>query len=138
MSGEGSSLITASTIRGWFHAWEQLIGSVDYDAARELFTDDVVAFGTVARVVLGLDALENQQWRSVWGRIEGFEFDLDGLVAGTSADELTGWGACLWSSTGHLPDGTAFHRPGRCTAVLSRRAVDHPWRAVHTHLSLVP
>lgn len=130
--------MTIDTIRDWFSQWERLIGSVDFGTARELFADDVVGFGTIARVVHGLDELEERQWRSVWGKISDFRFDLDSLDAGLSSDRLHGWGACLWSSTGFRPDGSAFHRPGRCTVLLTRQATDEPWRAVHTHFSLAP
>ncbi|MFJ6095879.1 hypothetical protein [Williamsia muralis] len=57
------------TIRDWFESWRQLIVDVDYDKARTMFAPDVVGFGTYMRLVRGIDELENEQWRSIWGRI---------------------------------------------------------------------
>ena len=126
------------TIRDWFESWRQLIVDVDYDKARTMFAPDVVGFGTYMRLVRGIDELENEQWRSIWGRITEFRFDLDSMVTGTSDDKLTGWGLSLWTSTGYTENGTPFERPGRSTVLLTRSDVDQPWQAIHTHLSLVP
>lgn len=104
-------------IRDWFMEWEQLIRAVDYAGARRMF---------------------DAQWRSIWGSISDFRFDLDSLVTGTSADGLTGWGLCLWTSTGYDSDHRPFARPGRATILLTRSSADAPWRGTHTHLSLVP
>ncbi|WP_293022650.1 nuclear transport factor 2 family protein [Mycolicibacterium sp.] len=125
-------------IHNWFVEWERLIRDIDYAGARKLFDDDVVGFGTYMRLVHGIDELVDAQWRSIWGRITDFRFDLDSLTSRTSADGLSGWGLCLWTSTGYDADHRPFARPGRATVLLTRSAVDAPWLGVHTHLSLVP
>ena len=45
-------------------------------------------------------------------------------------------GMLIWTSTGFEENGTPYARPGRTTAVLVRDAIDAPWRAIHTHVSL--
>lgn len=125
-------------IRDWFVEWEQLIRAVDYAGARRLFDQEVVGFGTYMRLVHGIDELVDAQWRSIWGRISDFRFDLDSLATRTSPDGLSGSGICLWSSTGYDADRRAFVRPGRATVLLTRSTLDAPWLGVHTHLSLVP
>lgn len=126
------------TISGWFEQWNRLIGEVDYNRARELFDTDVLGFGTHRRLLRGIDELEKEQWRSIWGRITGFTFDLGSMETGVSDDGLTGWGLSLWTSTGYHEDGSTYERPGRVTVLLSRDESDNPWRAIHTHLSLAP
>jgi ketosteroid isomerase-like protein len=134
----GEVTLQDTTIRDWFENWRRLIVDVDYENARNMFAGDVVGFGTYMRLVRGIDELEGEQWRSIWGRITDFEFDLDSMVTGTSDDQLTGWGLSLWTSMGYTDDGAGYERPGRATVLLTRPGVDHPWKAIHTHLSLVP
>ena len=70
-------------LRGWFRALEGCVNRVDYDtAAGELFSHDVIGFGTRAHLVEGLDRLRAEQWSRVWPNIRDFRFDLDGLRAG--------------------------------------------------------
>lgn len=107
---------------------------VDFAAGRGLFADDIVAFGTRAEVVTGLDALEHEQWRGVWPNIRDFTFLVDRLQAGR--DDNLAWGVLPFTTTGFGPAGTPFARPGRATIVLERR--DGRWLARHTHFSLAP
>jgi ketosteroid isomerase-like protein len=113
---------------------QRCVRAIDYDRARTLFADDVVAFGTFATVVSGRDRLEHEQWRNVWPTIHDFTFRLDELRC-LGADESV----CVvvpWDSIGHAPDGEPFNRPGRATLLLSRRA--NRWVATHSHFSLAP
>jgi ketosteroid isomerase-like protein len=127
-----------ATVRDWMAAWGAEVASVDMAAARDRFAPEVVAFGTFARMVHGLDALEADQWRNIWPSISGFAFRLDELVVIASADGCQAVAVVPWDSEGRDADGIARARPGRATVVLRRESADAPWLAVHTHFSLVP
>ena len=60
----------------------------DFERARPLFADDVVAFGTYAAVISGRDHLEQEQWRNVWPEIRDFTFRLDELRCLGQADTI--------------------------------------------------
>jgi ketosteroid isomerase-like protein len=126
------------SVREWMRAWGAEVAGVDIAAARRRFSPDVVAFGTYAEVVRGLDDLERQQWRNVWPQIEGFAFRLDELVVIPSADGRQAVAVVPWDSVGRSDDATKFARPGRATVVLQRESADTPWLGVHTHFSLAP
>ena len=125
-----------ASIADWFRRWGALVASVDFVPARALFAPDVVGFGTFQDHVRGVAALEADQWRRVWPTIEDFRFATDTMVAEVSPDRLMAYAAILWTSTGLNEDGSRFDRPGRCTAVLRRSALDAPWLGIHTHFSL--
>ncbi len=121
-------------IEAWFQTLQTCVRAVDYATARGIFAEDIVAFGTRADIVTGLDNLQANQWSRVWPAIRDFTFDLSQLHWAWSGD--AGWAVVTWTSTGFRADGTPFHRPGRATVVLSRqngRVV-----ARHTHFSLSP
>lgn len=128
--------VTAS-VREWMAAWGREVATVDLDAGRARFSDDVIGFGTRADVARGLDALHDEQWSKVWPAIEDFTFELDDLVVLASPDGLQAVAVCTWSSSGVDASGSHFHRPGRATVVLRRNAASAPWSGVHTHFSLV-
>src|SRR5262245_27140908 len=127
-----------ASVRDWIAAWGSEVASVDIAAARLRFDPDVVAFGTYAGVVHGIDALEAEQWRNIWPTIDGFTFRLDELVVLASADGCQAVAVVPWDSGGRGADGAAYDRPGRATVVLRRQSTDAPWFGVHTHFSLVP
>lgn len=124
------------SIADWFARWSDLVAGVDFVPARDLFAEDVVAFGTFQHHLRGRDALEAEQWRNVWPTIEDFRFEIDTLVSEVSPDRLMAYGAIMWSSTGIAEDGSRFDRPGRCTIVFRRAALDAPWHGIHSHFSL--
>src|SRR5713101_4408882 len=110
------------------------VRSVDYERARPLFAEDVLAFGTFASVVAGRDRLEREQWRNVWPAIADFTFRLDDLHCLGAGDAL-----CVivpWDSVGRRADREPFRRPGRATLLLVWRA--NRWVAAHSHFSLAP
>jgi ketosteroid isomerase-like protein len=121
-------------VREWLREMERCVGSLDYEGCRELFSDDVVGFGTQAFATVGLEQLERCQWREVWPQIRDFRFALgelrcrgdDGLIAASVPFDSRRAGV----------EGAAGDRPGRATIVL----VDEggALRAVHTHFSLGP
>ena len=119
----------------WLAEMQTCVRQQDYARCRAIFADDVVGFGTRAAIAVGLDALENEQWRHIWGKIRDFTFVTDELRCAMYGDEGL-WLGCPWTSEAPGPDGTWRLRPGRITAVLERR--DGQWLAVHTHHSLDP
>jgi len=123
-------------IRGWFSRLESHVDAVDYAGARPLFAENMIAFGTFTAFVTGREAVEREQWRNVWGRIDHFRWRLDDLRTIISGDRLTAVGMAVFTSTGFFEDGTPYDRPGRATVVLERRAVGEDFVATHTHMSL--
>jgi ketosteroid isomerase-like protein len=121
-------------LREWLRAWQACVRAVDFAAGRKLCAEDIVAFGTVAPFVTGLDVVEREQWRNVWPVIRDFTIDVEGARGVVTGDR--GWLAATWDSRGRRSDGTLFPRPGRCTVAFERR--DGRWLATHTHFSLVP
>ncbi|HUG16548.1 MAG TPA: nuclear transport factor 2 family protein [Thermomicrobiales bacterium] len=128
----------ATDLRAWFEEWARLVRAHDFERARGLFHSDVIGFGTRMSVVSGLDHLERDQWRNVWGTIADFRFLFDDLHCGVSYDRLQSWAVVPWTSTGFLEDGAPFDRPGRATVIFTRDRAADPWRALHTHISLAP
>jgi ketosteroid isomerase-like protein len=122
-------------LRDWLGAWQTCVRAVDFAGGRTLCAPDIVAFGTVAPFVQGLEAVEKEQWRRVWPVIRDFTIDVDSARGAVSGDR--GWIAATWNSLGTLADGGGtYPRPGRCTLAFERRA--GRWLATHTHFSLVP
>src|SRR3954452_22932745 len=123
-------------VRRWFRHLELCVRSADYEGARPLFAQDVITFGTFAAFTTGRDATETEQWRTVWSRIDGFRWQLDGLRTILSGDRRTAVGMAVFTSVGYTEDGTPYDRPGRATAVLARDALTEAWAAQHLHVSL--
>jgi ketosteroid isomerase-like protein len=118
----------------WLMEMETCVRTVDYERCRKIFADDVVGFGTKAALVVGMERLEREQWRQIWGGIRAFTFMTSNLHCRRSGDML--WLACPWTSERPGGNGAWQARPGRITAILEQR--DGIWLAVHTHHSLVP
>ena len=127
-----------TSVREWIAAWGLEVASVDMTAARSRFADDVVAFGSFAEVVHGIDELQAKQWAIVWPAISGFSFRIDELIVIASDDGCQAVAVVPWDSVGKHADGSAVARPGRATVVLRRESPADPWLGVHTHFSLVP
>ena len=125
-------------IRQWFAEWSVNVGEIDFASARALFEDNVAGFGTHMDVVEGLDALEQDQWRSVWPTIEDFSFLLPTLKVAVSPDRRMAMGIITFSSTGITADGHRYNRPGRATVAFSRARRNAAWKAIHSHVSLNP
>ena len=118
----------------WLRGFAQAVRDRDYASARGMCRDDVNGFGTVSPRYEGIDELHHGQWRHVWDRTEGFEFDLD--TATIWVDESFVVATCEWSSIGIDDDGSRRPRRGRATIVLARRSDE--LQAVHTHFSMMP
>jgi ketosteroid isomerase-like protein len=110
------------------------VRTVDFARCRAIFADDVVGFGTKTAAVVGLDNLERDQWRHIWGEIREFTFVTGSLHCRRNGEAL--WLACQWTSKKQASNGAWQARPGRITAVLENR--NGVWLAVHTHHSLAP
>jgi ketosteroid isomerase-like protein len=134
----GTSGTTRAELAAWLEEWANYVRARDFVAARALFHPDVLGFGTHMRVVQGLEHLERDQWRNVWGTIADFRFLQEELRCGVSADGLQAWALVPWASTGFHEDGTPFERPGRATVLFTRPDASARWRAFHTHISLAP
>ena len=123
-----------SVAREFLLEMQECVRAVDFERARALFADDVVAFGTFASVVSGRELLEAQQWRNIWPVIQDFRFRLTDLrCLGTSEAVCVVVG---WDSLGRRADGSTFDRPGRATLLLAPR--DGRYVALHSHFSLAP
>jgi len=125
-------------MRAWLEGWEEQIHALDFAAARRAFDEGIASFGTYADIVIGLDELENGQWRQVWPTIDDFRWRTEQLRSGVSSDRLLGFAIVPWSSTGFHADGSTYDRLGRATILFCRDEVTGPWRAIHTHISLNP
>ena len=123
-------------IRDWFEELARHVRAVDFAAARHLFADDMVAFGTYSDFVVGRQAVETEQWRKVWPFIAEFRWRLDGLRAMVGGDRLSALGMAAFNSLGYSRDGASYARPGRATVAFRRAAIGAPWIAEHTHMSL--
>ncbi|PYM41590.1 MAG: hypothetical protein DME12_11000 [Candidatus Rokuibacteriota bacterium] len=121
-------------LREWLRALQACVRARDFDGGRRLCAPDVIAFGTVADFVEGVDRVMERQWRRVWPTIRDFTIRIDEARGAVREDHA--WVAAPWDSQGVRPDGTTFARPGRLTIALVRDA--DRWLAVHTHFSLTP
>ena len=121
-------------IRDWLRSLQACVRAVDLEGGRRLCAPDMLAFGTLAHFVQGIDRVVEQQWRRVWPNIRDFTVRVEearGAVTGDSA-----WVAAPWDSHGVRPDGATFARPGRLTIAFVKRG--GRWLATHTHFSLSP
>ncbi|MFC7554465.1 hypothetical protein ACFQU7_23050 [Pseudoroseomonas wenyumeiae] len=83
-------------VRDWFRELSDHVQAVDFAAARHLFADDFIAFGTYSNFVPGRDNAEANQWRKVWPTIDGFTWRLDDVQALVSPDRLFAVGMAVW------------------------------------------
>ena len=130
------STVDEQSVKMWVDDWGTEVASVDLTAARRRFIADVIAFGTFADVVVGLDRLHDEQWAQVWPKIDAFRFLTDDMEVLVSPDRLMAVAVVGWDSVGIAEDGSRFPRPGRATVVLRRNTTDAAWLGTHTHFSL--
>jgi len=123
-------------IRQWFKRLSDHVQAIDYEGARPIFAEDMIAFGTFTDFMFQRDDAERQQWRNVWGTIRNFRWRLGEVEGIVSADRLTAIGMGIFDSDGFNPDGSRFDRRGRATVTFAREKVGDPWVATHTHMSL--
>jgi ketosteroid isomerase-like protein len=123
-------------VRQWFARLAEHVQAIDYEGARAIFADDMIAFGTFTDFMFDRASAEAQQWRNVWGTIRNFRWRLDQVQAIVSADRLMAVGLGVFDSDGFREDGTKFDRKGRATVSFARARIGDPWVATHTHMSL--
>src|SRR3712207_4766455 len=123
-------------VHRWFQRLQLYVQTVDFAGARHLFSEDLITFGSFNPFTIGRDANEEEQWRTVWGRIDRFRWRLDDLRTLISGDRLMAVGMAVFDSTGYTETGTPYERPGRATIVLTRRAIGEEWIGQHMHVSL--
>jgi ketosteroid isomerase-like protein len=126
------------SVAEFFERWGYLVGNVDFNRARELYTEDVIAFGSLGKMLASRDALEAEQWRAVWPTLADYKHDLATLEVIVSPDRLMATGAAIARTVGIQKDGSHFERPVRVTATLMRERIGAPWHMTHTHVSLTP
>ena len=124
------------SIELWFQVWEKQVQNKDFEAAKKLFENDVVSFGTWMNVVEGLDKLYSDQWKNIWPTINNFKFVTNTLFIQISPDRLLANSILVWNSKGYKKNGNSFKRNGRATVVLKRSNLDNSWKGIHTHFSL--
>src|SRR5258708_30145619 len=108
-----------AAVRAWFDTLAKHCRAVDYEAARQIFAKDMIAFGTFTDFMIGRDLAEQKQWRNVWGTIRNFRYDLDKIEAIVSADRLMAAGIGVWRSDGYYPNGDHFEPPRPTTGTLA-------------------
>ncbi len=123
-------------VQRWFQRLQLHVQAVDFAGARHLFSDDLITFGSFNPFTIGREANEEEQWRTVWGRIDHFRWRLDDLRTLVSDDRLMAVGMAVFDSTGYTEAGTPYERPGRATVVLRRRSVGEEWIGHPMHVSL--
>ena len=69
-----------AAVRAWFDTLSRHCRAVDYEGARPIFAEDMIAFGTFTDFMHGRDLAEQKQWRNVWGTIRNFRYDLDKVM----------------------------------------------------------
>jgi ketosteroid isomerase-like protein len=118
----------------WLERFAGYVRDVDYAAARPLFHQDILAFGTHRDIISGIAAWQSTQWDNVWPKTSDFHFDTPSARVLISADSTMATVVVAWTSTGYHQDGSAFDRPGRATMVF--QAEDGVWLCTHSHMSL--
>src|SRR5208282_3784851 len=123
-------------IHKWFERLSTFVRAVDFEGARVIFAEDMVAFGTFSDFVIGRAAVEAKQWRSVWPHIADFRWNLADARTMVSKDRMLAVGMACFDSTGFERDGSRYNRPGRATVAFRRAKPGDDWIAYHTHMSL--
>ena len=121
-------------LREWLRRWQACVRAVDFEGGRRLCAPDLVAFGTYAAIVHGVEHVMAEQWRRIWPSIRDFTVRVDEAVGAVTGDHA--WVAAPWDSRGVRSDGSTFPRPGRLTIAFA--GAEGRWLATHTHFSLAP
>jgi hypothetical protein len=121
----------------WLRAFQCYVRAGDVGSALALFSEEVVAFGTIAESVVGLDELDVQQWRKVWNQTCDFTFETDSVISISDPSSTWFTVTARWSSLTRWEP--AVQRGGRCTIVLVTDARNETGLiAVHSHFSKTP
>jgi ketosteroid isomerase-like protein len=118
----------------WLREFAAAVRARDLARGRVLFTEDVIAFGTVSARVASRAVLEREQWSMVWFRTVDFDFNYESVLAAEEGDLVVV--AADWSSTAATAGAMGLRRNGRATLALRRCGQE--WRACHSHFSINP
>ena len=118
----------------WLAIWEDLINAQAYEPSRLLFAPDVVAFGSYAEALHDLDALEQSQWRQIWGTIRNFAFETPVI---RPAAEQSYTLAVRWRSEGQNRNGRLV-RAARPRHAAAGRQAGGDIVCTHSHFSMDP
>ena len=88
-----------AAVRTWFDRLSAHCRAIDYEGARPIFAEDMIAFGTFTDFMKTRELAEQKQWRNVWGTIRNFRYDLDKVEAIVSPDRLMATGMAVRTST---------------------------------------
>ena len=152
-----------ASVTAWLDKWADAIASNDIPRGEALFAPEASGFGTVTLRTQGRADLIERQWRQVWPRTRGFEFDRETMAIHVSPDARLASVQALWRSfsnqgaggedivsdgivsegiggeeTGAGPAEGGRERRGRATIVMTRAGASAPWSCVHTHFSMWP
>ena len=125
-----------AAVKVWFRELAEHVRAVDFAAARHLFAEDFIAFGTFTDFMIGRELAEDNQWRNVWPTIDGFTWRLDEAKALVSPDRLFAVGLAV---SNQPPATKATANPSTARAAplsFTRAKAGDPWVAAHTHMSL--
>ncbi len=123
----------------WLAEFEDCVCSRDTDRGRQLFGENVYAFGTRADVAVGLDNLEQDQWTPIWSNTQGFHFLFDSARYIVADDKSTVCVMVSWESHAVENGKKGYLRSGRCTLVLREdRNAPFGYVAMHSHFSKLP
>jgi ketosteroid isomerase-like protein len=125
---------TIQSVWEWMEAFAQAVRTRDYTAGQELFSEDVVSFGTYSHRLIDLQDLVENQWEPIWSTTRNFQFHQETIHCEIVGD--LAWVASSWQSEGRLPNDECHLRVGRATLIL--RWQDDGWKAIHSHFSLQP
>lgn len=128
--------VTRQELATWAARFAAAVREGDIASGRRLFKEDVVGFGTRTRMMNGLDALVDHQWRHIWASTRNFDLDLEQMDCGVSQSGDMAWLGLAWRSEGRGLDDAWFSRHGRATFVLEKIA--NAWLCRHSHHSLDP
>jgi ketosteroid isomerase-like protein len=123
-----------SDVLNWLREFALAVREENYQNGRKLFAPEVVGFGTSAAQAMGLEQLEQEQWKKVWGFTRNFHFEMEEIHFDLSGE--LAWVAAPFCSQGRSDSAGWFDRRGRATYILSRRG--GKWVCVHSHHSLNP
>src|SRR5205807_6122296 len=127
-----ADLDAIAPLRAWLREWQARVRAVDFEGGRTMCASEIVAFGTVAPMVEGIDAVMDAQWHKVWGNIRDFTVHADQARGAIAGDH--GWAATTRDLRGTRPDGPTINRPRPLTDHIDRH--DGPELPAHSPIPL--
>src|SRR5207245_2775602 len=112
-----ADLDAIAPLRAWLREWQARVRTVDFEGGRTMCASEIVAFGTVAPMVEGIDAVMDAQWHQVWGNIPDLTAHADPARGAIPADR--GWPPTPWDAPGTRSASTSW--PARSSSAASSR-----------------